>query len=80
MIIANWLLEWMVESVIKKTLLFRQSSIGHQHLKLMVFVGDQRKYVVNLLESNIEHKIVIWHGSMCTDLIFIGMLTVPYTR
>jgi len=35
-------------------------SISHYLLmKLMVFVGDQNKQVINLLESNIEPKISI---------------------
>ena len=31
-------------------------------MNLMVFVGDQNKLVIQLLESNIEHKIVIYFG------------------
>jgi len=31
----------------------------HLLMKLMVFVGDQNKQVINLLESNIEPKISI---------------------
>ena len=35
-------------------------SIIYKHLKkLKVFVGDQSKNVINLLESNTNHKIVI---------------------
>ena len=35
-------------------------SISHEYpKKLTVFVGDQNKQGINLLESNIEHKIVI---------------------
>ena len=29
-------------------------------MKLMVFVWDQNKQVIDLLESNIEYKIVIY--------------------
>jgi hypothetical protein len=40
-------------------------------LKLMVFMGDQCKYVTNLLESIIEQKIVIKYEMIykCVDLI-----------
>ena len=35
-------------------------SISHEHLKkLMVFMGQQNKSLINLLESIIEHKIAI---------------------
>jgi hypothetical protein len=35
-------------------------SINHKRLKkLLVFLGDHNKYVTNLMESNIEHKILI---------------------
>jgi hypothetical protein len=35
-------------------------SISYEHLKkLMDFMGDQIKWVIILLESNIEHIIVI---------------------
>jgi hypothetical protein len=36
---------------------------NHEHPKnLMVFVVDQNKLVIQLLESNIEHEIVIYFG------------------
>ena len=49
-------------------------SINREYLtKLMVFVGDQNKQVIQLLESNIEQKIVhvIQYGMKykCTNLI-----------
>jgi len=35
-------------------------SISHKHLKkLMIFVGDQNKGIFNLLELNINYKLVI---------------------
>ena len=43
--------------------------------KLMDFMGDQNKLVIKLLESNIEHKIVIQYGMKykCTNLINLEM-------
>jgi hypothetical protein len=42
----------------------------------VVFVGDQNKQVINLLELNIEYKIVIYHGMKCkfSDLIVSSLL------
>ena len=43
-----------------------------KHLtKLMVFMGDQNKQVINLLSLNIRYKMVISYGmkNKCTDLI-----------
>jgi hypothetical protein len=39
--------------------------------KSMVFDGDQNKYISNLLQSNIEHKITTLYGmkNKCTNLI-----------
>jgi len=35
-------------------------SISYEHLKkLMDFMGDLIKWIIKLLESNIEHKIVL---------------------
>ena len=41
----------------------------------MVFMGDQNKYIFKLLESNIEHKIVIYYLININVLIVIDSLT-----
>ena len=56
----------------KLILLTDLTPFSHEHPKnLMVFVGDQNKLVIQLFESNIEHKIVIYFGIKykCTNLV-----------
>ena len=56
----------------KLILLTYLTPFSHEHPNiLMVFVGDQNKQVIQLFESYIEHKIVIYFGMKykCTNLV-----------